>query len=141
MRSTRTRKQRRRIELEKEWAHQWPISLKQRLDSLKELGFTTYRDYLSSDLWKKIRRRALNAADNACRLCRRKAWQVHHTQYDLATMKGENLVTLVALCGECHERIEFTGRKTSLPEANHLLKKYLKRERWDRKQMGYDHWK
>lgn len=126
-----------------DWALESKALFLERSNSLVELGFKTYQEYLISPFWKNIRTRVLKEAKDACRLCRRKAWQIHHVKYDLATMKGENIVTLVALCGECHKLIEFgkRGRKASLPEANHRLRRFLRRERWDRKQLGYDPWK
>lgn len=89
---------------------------------LAEMNFSSYRDYLRSDLWKDIRSRVIGPY-TFCKACRqRPASEVHHLRYDKDTMLGRRVDTLMALCHDCHDRIEF-GRKgkRSLNDANMAL--------------------
>ncbi len=76
-------------------------------ESLKELGFSSYSDYLESPMWKAIQVRALERAKGKCACCGDRATQVHHRAYDVATMRGAVPKNLVALCRVCHRAIEF----------------------------------
>ena len=91
---------------------------------LKSLGFKSYQDYLNSDLWRKIRASRLSKHPE-CYACPRKATQVHHKRYTLAVMLGHEPQGLVAVCGGCHYRAEFTqdGDKRDLRQANKSLRK------------------
>lgn len=63
-----------------------------------------YADYLRSQEWADRRARVMERAGYRCEGCRdRNATEVHHLSYDNVTR--EFLFELVALCGECHERI------------------------------------
>lgn len=70
--------------------------------SLETLGFTSYQDYLDSELWQTIRRQVLDRDLHRCR-CRKAATQVHHSDYSVATLRGERLHRLVSVCRRCHE--------------------------------------
>lgn len=100
--------------------------LRMRTNGLTSLGFKDYLAYLSSDLWKKIRRIILGGSSN-CRICKVViATQVHHQDYSLPVLLGENLGPLIVVCAGCHRQIEFSGeRKRSFLEARrrcaHLL--------------------
>lgn len=60
-----------------------------------------YDKYLQTDHWKKIRKKALEKADNKCQLCSSKEiLQVHHNTYE--NVGNEKLTDLVVLCRECH---------------------------------------
>ena len=77
-----------------------------RADNLRHIGFMSYRAYLHSDLWKVIRASVLTA-EPQCQKCYVKtATQVHHRSYDLATLRGDDLRSLSALCSRCHRRAE-----------------------------------
>ena len=91
---------------------------------LAEMGFVSYKEYLASDLWKKIRRTVL-CDGNACLVCGKRANQVHHTKYTLANLSGESLEGMVPICRECHQNIEFNRKqqKVSLFNANRKLDK------------------
>ena len=88
--------------------------------SLERLGFSTYQEYLSSPLWNAIRREILYRDQSECLslYCRRltKIIQVHHLDYSLETLKGEQPWELVSLCKHCHELVEFSasGKKLNL---------------------------
>lgn len=92
-----------------------------RSDKLIEIGYSSYQDYLKSEEWKEIRNKKLNKFP-ICLICSSKSSQVHHMSYDCLTLLGVHLHRLVALCGVCHEKIEFDGkRKRTVKEANKCL--------------------
>ncbi len=76
---------------------------KTRNESLAALGFTSYRAYLKSPLWRSIksRRRKLKGG-KICVFCGAKATQFHHDNYDAKTMAGGNLRALIPCCRRCH---------------------------------------
>lgn len=79
-----------------------------RNENLKKLGFKNYQSYLRSELWKSIRSRVLQNAKFRCIRCRKKATQVHHRAYDMATLRGDELSALTAVCDRCHKKAEHT---------------------------------
>lgn len=98
---------------------------------LKEIGFRSYREYLSSDLWKRVRAVVFQKKGRKCFCCGSKASQIHHNNYAKDELLGENVKRLVPLCGRCHTRIEFRGvEKATLWEAKaeykRLRKEFLK---------------
>lgn len=66
-----------------------------------------YQAYLRSKTWKRIRQRVLDRDGWKCRSCGARATEVHHGAYDAATMRGETLERLYAVCRHCHEAITF----------------------------------
>lgn len=64
-------------------------------------------EYLKSDHWTEVRKRALDFAENRCQLC---DWsenlEVHHRSY--RTLHKEKLCDVVVLCSVCHS--EFHGK-------------------------------
>lgn len=101
------------------------INYTRRLISVQSLGFEDYADYLRSELWAGIRRRVFERDKMRCRLCNGRAAQVHHHRYDKATILGETLDYMAALCRSCHRYIEYdeTGRKRSLREVGELYRR------------------
>jgi hypothetical protein len=99
-------------------------------ESLDLLGFATYRDYLSSPLWKRIRERVLKRAKGKCQVCRvDDATQVHHREYDVGVMSGKTLAGLVACCATCHVVSEFSdGDKVDLAMANLRMERLASQE-------------
>jgi len=75
---------------------------------LQQLGWTSYREYLDSPLWEKIRSRVL--ARGSCVLCGRPPSQVHHLRYTKDALRGRDDSQLVAICRGCHFTIEFRQR-------------------------------
>ncbi len=70
-------------------------------DRLKKMP---YNDYLKTDHWQKIRRKALKNARGACQLCNNKdsILNVHHRTYE---RRGEELLSdVIVLCQVCHEK-------------------------------------
>lgn len=96
---------------------------KQRNESLKKLGFNSYKEYLSSPLWKGIRLKVMDRENNICQICHiTKAEHIHHHNYAYKTLRGDKrkLRHLVAICKNCHEKAEFLDNslKATLPQAN-----------------------
>lgn len=90
----------------------------ERNENLSELGYESYRQYLASDDWKRIRESRLKAHP-ACVLCVGTATELHHLDYTIVTLLGMVRKRLVPLCRDCHHGIEFDGdRKRDLMEAN-----------------------
>lgn len=81
--------------------------------------FTTYPEYLASDLWQHIRGAIYRRDKGICRVCHRKGSQVHHLSYDTAVLEGRRLDQLVLVCRDCHQRLEFDkhGNKRSTNDA------------------------
>jgi hypothetical protein len=98
---------------------------------LKHLGFQSYQEYLQSDLWKSIRERVLVRDNRICKACNAQANTVHHLIYNFKVLSGEFDDALVALCIDCHKRIEFdrNDKKRDLKHANQVLKSLLGNKR------------
>jgi 5-methylcytosine-specific restriction endonuclease McrA len=64
-----------------------------------------YREYLRSDVWKRLRREALERDGRRCRLCNAAGnLQVHHRYYP-ETLGTETCDALTTLCRRCHEEV------------------------------------
>lgn len=98
---------------------------------LRELGFSSYREYLASDLWKRIRTFVLERDSYLCRMCHRPANQVHHQHYDKPVLLGRKMHSLVSTCGACHKWVEFTGsgKKRSVFWARRMTRNLLEESR------------
>src|SRR5688572_32003249 len=68
--------------------------------ALKELGFSSYAEYLQSDLWATIRARVLDRDNHTCVFCSKPARQVHHRRYGVHILAGRDLMPLKSLCGK-----------------------------------------
>ena len=67
------------------------------------LGYKSYKNYLRSELWKKIRSRILRRSKGRCEICHvNPARQVHHKRYSKKVLTGNDDSGLVAICDECH---------------------------------------
>lgn len=66
-----------------------------------------YEKYLRTVLWTAIRDWVVESQSGKCAICDHRATEVHHHDYDEATMLGLRSSGLVGLCGKCHELIEF----------------------------------
>ncbi|MDH5244832.1 MAG: hypothetical protein OEW98_00150 [Betaproteobacteria bacterium] len=78
---------------------------KDRDETLRRLGYQSYRSYLRSPLWRAIRARVLLPTATGPRLCwrcNRPATEVHHRAYDLATLLGQHLGSLTPVCHQHH---------------------------------------
>lgn len=105
-----------------------------RKHALNSIGYETYAEYLTGELWKGIRDAKLTRYPY-CVLCSNGACQVHHLSYDHDTLTGGKHFRLVQLCRDCHLKIEFDGKKKRpLHKANktlfHLATLTEKGRRW-----------
>jgi transposase-like protein len=104
------------------------MSYKERDKTLLDMGYASYSDYLSGDLWVAIRTKNLKRCGFRCRVCGEPTTILHHTSYEVSVLQGRNNKKLVALCEAHHHSIEFRedGTKTSHIEANRNLSLLLK---------------
>lgn len=106
---------------------------------LKENGFKSYREYLSSSLWKSIRVRVFSLKGNLCHLCNSKATELHHNRYSKSDILGITIKNIVPICRKCHEYIEFSyGNKNTLSAAKNKCKKKKERFIADKRKMLAD---
>lgn len=80
----------------------------QRPKLLKEMGYSSYDEYLSSEQWAVIRREVLERQPN-CELCFQIATQVHHASYTRESLRKSKSKLLVSICRPCHYYIEFAS--------------------------------
>lgn len=83
----------------------------------QEQGDSYYRQahnaYISSPEWRDLRQRVMDRAQGLCEGCRlAPAKEVHHLSYE--HWGHEFLFELVALCGDCHDRIHAKGDHEAL---------------------------
>lgn len=83
----------------------------------KEIGDSYYSQahnaYLASPEWRDQRQRVMERANGLCEGCRlAPAKEVHHLSYE--HWGHEFLFELVALCGDCHDRIHAKGDHEAL---------------------------
>lgn len=71
-----------------------------------------YENYLRTVLWTAIRDWVVESQSGKCAICDHRATEVHHHDYDEATMLGQRSSGLVGLCARCHELIEFDENRT-----------------------------
>lgn len=97
--------------------------------ALMALGFDSYELYLASDLWRRIRNAKLEAEGRTCYGCGASGCsQVHHGDYECATLEGKAPHRLFVVCDSCHEASEFIGKmKLSPGEATAELRKIRER--------------
>ena len=115
---------------------------------LKQIGYTDYKSYLRSKLWKEIRERQL-AKESTCYGCSKSTEfaqiQVHHGAYHHDNLTGRTLMDLYTVCSRCHRFSEITkrGRKRNPTQATQVLKKirqmFLKRISRDDTSVQYTH--
>lgn len=79
-------------------------------DFVKAIGFASYADYLTSDLWAWIRNSLMQSeAASYCRVCESATglcW--HHRDYSIAILAGNftsSSDVVVRLCNDCHKAI------------------------------------
>ena len=79
-----------------------------RTEALFELGFTDYKQYCRSKLWKSIRSAQLEKYPMCYGCVIRPANQVHHAHYSLEILSGLTSDGLWSLCARCHRGCEFS---------------------------------
>lgn len=80
---------------------------------IDEAWHVRYREYLSSDDWKKTRAKVLQRSGYKCEAClESRATQVHHTSYENYNAGDpERCFELIAVCEPCHKRITIEDRE------------------------------
>jgi hypothetical protein len=71
-----------------------------------------YENYLRTVLWTAIRDWVVESQSGKCAICDHSATEVHHHDYDEATLLGQRSSGLVGLCARCHDLIEFDEART-----------------------------
>lgn len=76
---------------------------------------TTYKRYLRTQNWQKLRFEVLKRSGGKCERClyqpyKRGGLQIHHLSYD--RVGHESLEDLIAICPRCHMEIhKITGKR------------------------------
>lgn len=78
---------------------------------LRQMGFKSYRDYLKSDLWQKVRAQVFQEKGRICHCCGNPATSVHHNRYHRNDLTGKTLTFLFPICAICHDGVEFSKKK------------------------------
>lgn len=101
---------------------------KSRHNWLSKIGFSSYKEYLASPLWKEIRKKVYKAKGCNCYLCGAQATELHHNRYHMNDLLGKKLKFINPICRDCHEKIEFDedGTKSPLKAAAARFKKIRK---------------
>lgn len=77
--------------------------------NLRLIGFESYEEYLSSDLWAFIRSRVLASIEDRCECCHSTIGLcLHHRSYSMPVLVGNfsNVHRhIVRLCVECHRAV------------------------------------
>ena len=97
---------------------------KGRQKALAQLGFESYAQYLASSRWTELRSQVLVYFGWKCFCCGGRATQVHHQRYHKNDLTGKRRKYLKAICGTCHDAIEFSWierKKGNLQQANSKL--------------------
>ena len=91
------------------------------------LGYRNYRQYLRSDVWKRIRSEQLEKESN-CYGCFCPAEAVHHGRYTEENLTGQTGKDLYSICTRCHEKCEVTqsGYKRNPIDATRTLSRMRK---------------
>ena len=100
-----------------------------RAQTLKQLGFESYDQYLASSLWKNIKAKAYKQHGAKCRCCPAMASLFHHKHYGHDILAGRNLQGLVPLCHDCHTKIEFKadGKKEfDMRKVNQAMRRMIR---------------
>lgn len=96
---------------------------------VRELGLPSYRIYLQSELWAKIRKRVLKKKPR-CNFCDARATQVHHSRYTAENLRGDCLRGLWSTCADCHELMHLNnGQMIDFGETHSRLKTFKKAHR------------
>lgn len=82
----------------------WEIEQKEHLRWLEECRSIPYVDYLQTEHWKSVRKKALYRAEFSCQLCNAKGGRldVHHRTYE--RLGEEKWNDLIVLCRPCHKK-------------------------------------
>ncbi len=96
-----------------------PLSPRGRWLVLRKLGFASYKEYIGSKLWRKIRAGVLEAFDT-CE-CGEKATEAHHECYTENNLAGKSREWLVGICAKCHPAADREMRDRWYPKSRRYL--------------------
>jgi len=100
-------------ECDKKRVQQWERQRREQEAELKKLRSMPYPEYLQTEHWKEVRRRALKRSGFRCQICNtnKKALHVHHRTY--ANRGQEYSSDVIVLCEECHRTFHDNGQLAS----------------------------
>jgi hypothetical protein len=75
-----------------------------------------HREYLASNLWRRIRLRVLKRDGRICFRCGGPGNVVHHRSYAYDVRNGDNVAPLATVCEDCHETIHFLPDGSKRPQ-------------------------
>lgn len=89
------------------------------------MGYTTYGDYLLSELWDSIRERVWHEKGESCTCCGRAASEIHHQSYAPKVLRGDDIKPLIPLCKRCHKKAEIDdkGNKRDIQQVHKAIRK------------------
>lgn len=106
----------------------------------------TYREYITSDLWRIRKRRYFETHDRKCRACgSKKRIHLHHKTY--RRLGEERDADLVPLCHSCHTALHIKHKKSGQnlwklteefirsKKRRHKNSRTKKRSSWKRREM------
>ena len=104
---------------------------RERDELLRQMGLSSYADYLKSDLWSWIRSQLKPADCIACGTSTGLSW--HHCDYSLPILVGNySRNEIVRVCNDCHRAIHSEGTTWFvLDVVNHRLNVLMDRFRED----------
>ncbi|MDR3572050.1 MAG: hypothetical protein P4L81_07780 [Candidatus Pacebacteria bacterium] len=88
----------------------------------------SYNKYRNSDQWRNIRRTVFKLWHNECAACARESTQVHHRDYRLMVLDGDDLNALVPLCERCHKKVEAVRKGEHWEAGDRLLMEMVERK-------------
>jgi hypothetical protein len=104
------------------------MSYQSRFVALRDIGFSSYAEYLASDLWQEIRQKVFKIKGRFCYLCGRPATELHHNRYHRRDLLGKRLKFINPICRKCHGEIEFReGKKSTVAEARKAFQRARRR--------------
>lgn len=77
---------------------------------LIQLGYSSYAEYLATELWIGIRAAVFKRDEHRCKLCGKDANVIHHVNYEETTLLGVTLDGMVSVCHDCHKKVEFDSK-------------------------------
>ena len=83
------------------------VKIKQLVYLIKE-NKMSYKKYLKTKEWNKIRSKVCSRDKGKCKKCGKKGNEVHHLTYEHIFNEEFYLKDLILLCRECHEKIHFS---------------------------------
>jgi hypothetical protein len=97
--------------------------VRSKLETQKSRVYLDYSEYLSSEVWQKIRDTVLERDGKRCRVCNRAGMlNVHHRCYS-ERWGDESIDDLITLCRKCHELFHGINKKKEVGQDRKAKKK------------------